>query len=148
MDILRRNVVCTVVTLKVCVACAVLSFPSLAMSKDFPLKTTLSTMLVAGNIGPVLALLIAFTTNTFTKVLAKVVRIGLGIHSLLSKVVVVATLCAIGLHVTKETGLPVCGVAALFSGSFIEGMFGNNLTRFSGIVVVLIVALIVGFLLS
>lgn len=90
--VLRRKLVCKVLTLKMCVACGVLSFPSLAMSKDFPLKTTLATAVVAENIRPVLALPTSFLVNILTKIYANLVRMGFGMESLLSKVVVVATL--------------------------------------------------------
>lgn len=108
----RSNVVCTVVTLKICLSFEILSFPSLAISKDFIAKTTMTTAVVIDNTGPFLTAVATLFTNFVTNYLANVVRAFKGVGTLLSKVLVVVTLCSVGLHVVNGSGIPLLGARA------------------------------------
>lgn len=148
MDALARNFVCTLLSFNMCVACGVLSFPSLAMSNDFPLKTTMATILLMGNMGPCLTLLVSFLIKTLTKFIAKFVRIHLGMHSLLSNVVAVATLFSVGLRVTNS-GLSVTHRgSAVFASPTAVSIFKSVSLVLEGLVVSTVLVVIYGILLS
>lgn len=98
------NFRCTLLTLNICVSFHVLGVPSLAISKDFAFNVTISTILYTSN-RPFLNLATTMFTNFTTKVIAKFLRAGTGVRPVLTKVLAVDDLCAIGVAIVNTPGM-------------------------------------------
>lgn len=112
---LGLNLVYSLAILTLFLDCSVLGIYSLSASNYFALKTTIKTTITIDK-RPFLSVFTTVTTNVYSNFIATVLRAGLNISDLLTKVVIGATLCSIGVTIVKNSSLVGVGEArAMFS---------------------------------
>lgn len=148
LSILEQGMIYAIMALGVYITYKILDFPDLTVDGSFPLGAALTAVLISKGINPCITLPLSFAAGALAGVLTGLIHVKLKVRDLLSGIIMMTALYTVNLRIAGKANLPIYNMETIFDNAWTDAVFGQSLSPYRTVIIILIVTLAVKLLLD
>lgn len=147
LGILEEGFLYGIMALGVYITYKILDFPDLSVDGTFPLGGAVTAVLIVLGVNPFLTLLISFAAGALAGVITGFIHVKFRVRDLLSGIIVMTALYSINLRIAGKSNVSIFSKPSIFENDMFFWI-PDSLKRFTVVIILGIIALIMKFLLD
>ena len=148
LSVLEQGMIYAIMALGIYITYTILDFPDLTVDGSFPLGAAISAVLITKGVNPILTLLISFLAGVAAGTLTGLIHVKLKVRDLLSGIIMMTALYTVNLMVAGTNNVPLFSKETIFKNEFLSGIFSGGISKYSNLMIILLVVLISKFALD
>lgn len=147
LGILEEGFLYGIMALGVYITYKILDFPDLSVDGTFPLGGAVTAVLIVLGVNPFLTLLISFAAGALAGIITGFIHVKFRVRDLLSGIIVMTALYSINLRIAGKSNVGIFSQPSIFENDMFLWI-PDSLKRFTVVIILGIIALIMKFLLD
>lgn len=148
ISIIEQGLIYGILALGVYITYKILDFPDLTVDGSFPLGAAVTAALLKSGVNPYLTLPVAFLAGAATGLCTGLIHVKCRVRDLLSGIIMMTALYTVNLMVAGTNNVPLFSKETIFKNEFLSGIFSGGISRYSNLIIILLIVLISKFVLD
>lgn len=148
ISIIEQGLIYGILALGVYITYKILDFPDLTVDGSFPLGAAVTAALLKSGVNPYLTLLVAFFAGAAAGLCTGLIHVKCKVRDLLSGIIMMTALYTVNLMVAGTNNVPLFSKETIFKNEFLSGIFSGGISKYSNLMIILLVVLISKFALD
>lgn len=148
ISIIEQGLIYGILALGVYITYKILDFPDLTVDGSFPLGAAVTAALLKSGVNPYLTLPVAFLVGAAAGLCTGLIHVKCKVRDLLSGIIMMTALYTVNLMVAGTNNVPLFSKQTIFKNNFLAGIFGGNISKYSALVIILLIVFISKFALD
>ena len=147
-SIIEQGLIYGILALGVYITYKILDFPDLTVDGSFPLGAAVTAALLKSGVNPYLTLPVAFFSGAAAGLCTGLIHVKCKVRDLLSGIIMMTALYTVNLTVAGTNNVPLFSKETIFKNEFLSGIFSGSISKYSNLIIILLVVLISKFALD
>ena len=148
ISIIEQGLIYGILALGVYITYKILDFPDLTVDGSFPLGAAVTAALLKSGVNPYLTLPVAFFAGAAAGLCTGLIHVKCKVRDLLSGIIMMTALYTANLMVAGTNNVPLFSKETIFKNEFLSGIFSGGISKYSNLMIILLVVLISKFALD
>lgn len=148
ISIIEQGLIYGILALGVYITYKILDFPDLTVDGSFPLGAAVTAALLKSGVNPYLTLPVAFFAGAAAGLCTGLIHVKCKVRDLLSGIIMMTALYTVNLMVAGTNNVPLFSKETIFKNEFLSGIFSGGISKYSNLMIILLVVLISKFALD
>ena len=148
ISIIEQGLIYGILALGVYITYKILDFPDLTVDGSFPLGAAVTAALLKYGVNPYLTLPVAFFAGAAAGLCTGLIHVKCKVRDLLSGIIMMTALYTVNLMVAGTNNVPLFSKETIFKNEFLSGIFSGGISKYSNLMIILLVVLISKFALD
>ncbi len=148
ISVLEQGLIYAIMSLGIYITYKILDFPDLTVDGSFPFGAAVAAVLISNGVPAILTLPITFALGGVVGALTGLIHVKLKVRDLLSGIIMMTALYTVNLRVMGKANIPLYTSKTIFSNPLIDRLFQGELSKWSIVVIMLIIVIAVKLLLD
>ncbi len=148
ISIIEQGLIYGILALGVYITYKILDFPDLTVDGSFPLGAAVTAALLKSGVNPYLTLPVAFLAGAAAGLCTGLIHVKCKVRDLLSGIIMMTALYTVNLMVAGTNNVPLFSKETIFKNEFLSGIFSGGISRYSNLIIILLIVLISKFVLD
>ena len=148
ISIIEQGLIYGILALGVYITYKILDFPDLTVDGSFPLGAAVTAALLKSGVNPYLTLPVAFFAGAAAGLCTVLIHVKCKVRDLLSGIIMMTALYTVNLMVAGTNNVPLFSKETIFKNEFLSGIFSGGISKYSNLMIILLVVLISKFALD
>ena len=148
ISIIEQGLIYGILALGVYITYKILDFPDLTVDGSFPLGAAVTAALLKSGVNPYLTLPVAFLAGAAAGLCTGLIHVKCRVRDLLSGIIMMTALYTVNLMVAGTNNVPLFSKETIFKNEFLSGIFSGGISRYSNLIIILLIVLISKFVLD
>ncbi len=148
ISIIEQGLIYGILALGVYITYKILDFPDLTVDGSFPLGAAVTAALLKSGVNPYLTLPVAFFAGAAVGLCTGLIHVKCKVRDLLSGIIMMTALYTVNLMVAGTNNVPLFSKETIFKNEFLSGIFSGGISKYSNLMIILLVVLISKFALD
>ncbi len=148
ISIIEQGLIYGILALGVYITYKILDFPDLTVDGSFPLGAAVTAALLKSGVTPYLTLPVAFFAGAAAGLCTGLIHVKCKVRDLLSGIIMMTALYTVNLMVAGTNNVPLFSKETIFKNEFLSGIFSGGISKYSNLMIILLVVLISKFALD
>ena len=148
ISIIEQGLIYGILALGVYITYKILDFPDLTVDGSFPLGAAVTAALLKSGVNPYLTLPVAFFAGAAAGLCTGLIHVKCKVRDLLSGIIMMTALYPINLMAAGTNNVPLFFKETIFKNEFLSGIFSGGISKYSNLMIILLVVLISKFALD
>lgn len=148
ISIIEQGLIYGILALGVYITYKILDFPDLTVDGSFPLGAAVTAALLKSGVNPYLTLPVAFFSGAAAGLCTGLIHVKCKVRDLLSGIIMMTALYTVNLTVAGTNNVPLFSKETIFKNEFLSGIFSGSISKYSNLIIILLVVLISKFALD
>ena len=148
ISIIEQGLIYCILALGVYITYKILDFPDLTVDGSFPLGAAVTAALLKSGVNPYLTLPVAFFAGAAAGLCTGLIHVKCKVRDLLSGIIMMTALYTVNLMVAGTNNVPLFSKETIFKNEFLSGIFSGGISKYSNLMIILLVVLISKFALD
>lgn len=148
ISIIEQGLIYGILALGVYITYKILDFPDLTVDGSFPLGAAVTAALLKSGVNPYLTLPVAFLVGAAAGLCTGLIHVKCKVRDLLSGIIMMTALYTVNLMVAGTNNVPLFSKQTIFKNNFLARIFGGNISKYSALVIILLIVFISKFALD
>ena len=148
ISIIEQGLIYGILALGVYITYKILDFPDLTVDGSFPLGAAVTAALLKSGVNPYLTLPVAFFAGAAAGLCTGLIHVKFMVRDLLSGIIMMTALYTVNLMVAGTNNVPLFSKETIFKNEFLSGIFSGGISKYSNLMIILLVVLISKFALD
>lgn len=148
ISIIEQGLIYGILALGVYITYKILDFPDLTVDGSFPLGAAVTAALLKSGVNPYLTLPVAFFAGAAAGLCTGLIHVKCKVRDLLSGIIMMTALYTVNLMVAGTNNAPLFSKETIFKNEFLSGIFSGGISKYSNLMIILLVVLISKFALD
>ena len=148
ISIIEQGLIYGILALGVYITYKILDFPDLTVDGSFPLGAAVTAALLKSGVNPYLTLPVAFFAGAAAGLCTGLIHVKCKVRDLLSGIFMMTALYTVNLMVAGTNNVPLFSKETIFKNEFLSGIFSGGISKYSNLMIILLVVLISKFALD
>ncbi len=148
LSVLEQGMIYAIMALGVYITYKILDFPDLTVDGSFPMGAALTAVMITKGVHPILTLAASFAAGAFVGMLTGLIHVKCKVRDLLSGIIMMTALYTVNLRIAGRANLPIYNMDTIFDNDLVDRIFRGGAAKYSTVVLILILTLVMKFLLD
>lgn len=148
ISIIEQGLIYGILALGVYITYKILDFPDLTVDGSFPLGAAVTAAFLKSGVNPYLTLPVAFFAGAAAGLCTGLIHVKCKVRDLLSGIIMMTALYTVNLMVAGTNNVPLFSKETIFKNEFLSGIFSGGISKYSNLMIILLVVLISKFALD
>lgn len=148
LSVLEQGMIYSIMALGIYITYKILDFPDLTVDGSFPMGAAITAVMISRDINPLLTLPVSFLCGALVGALTGLIHVKLKVRDLLSGIIMMTALYTVNLRIAGRANLPIYNKVTIFDNAFIDAVIPEALSKFSTVLVILVITLAVKYILD
>ena len=148
ISIIEQGLIYGILALGVYITYKILDFPDLTVDGSFPLGAAVTAALLKSGVNPYLTLPSALFAGAAAGLCTGLIHVKCKVRDLLSGIIMMTALYTVNLMVAGTNNVPLFSKETIFKNEFLSGIFSGGISKYSYLMIILLVVLISKFALD
>ena len=136
LSVLEQGMIYAIMGLGVYITYKILDFPDLTVDGSFPLGASIGAAMIARDMNPLLAVLVAFLAGAAAGICTGVIHVKCRVRDLLAGIIMMTALYTIHIRVAGRANLPIYGKSTIFDNAIVNSIFSGSLKTYSTVIII------------